>query len=308
MQNYGTARSTFSLVEFVSWAAVIIGILIALMLAGAAGKSGFMGSARGATAFIAAMPGMVLVFLGFLGVLFCQIGRATVDSAEYGQQMLKIARDQLEVSKQALRQSNDMVASFASLKVAPEASAAAPTASFRRAFAEADNTENQPQKNGRAAIPEAAPDLNTIVHGGQKIVKHEGLFWIEKTAFKSVDLAKAHIDGQSAPEPAKSSEVTTYNGKQIIKKDGLFCVDKSTHRFEADAKQYIDRLAQLDQTQAARKPEPAPALAPTISYEGHLIKREKGGFMFGGQFFSDLEAAKRAIDERRKSAIQRPPY
>ena len=266
MQNYGTARSVFSFVEFVAWCAVIIGVIVALIAAGAAGKSGFMGSARGATAFIAAMPGMLLAFLGFIGVLLCQTGRAAVDSAEYGQQMLKIARDQLDVSKQALRQSNDMVATFAALQPAPEAADAAPTASFRRAIADTESKENKPQKDSQEKAAEVAADPNVILHGDQKIVKHEGLFWVDQTSFKSEDLAKAHIDRRKMPEAETPAEAT------------------------------------------AAPSNPKPIHTPAIRYEGHTIVREKGGYLFEGQFFSDLEIIKRTIDNRRNSAIQLPPY
>ncbi|PWE34094.1 hypothetical protein DDZ14_02750 [Maritimibacter sp. 55A14] len=53
-----------------------------------------------------------------------QNGRATVDMAEYTQQMLKIARDQLEVSKQALRQGGALDQGYAALNTTGEGAAA----------------------------------------------------------------------------------------------------------------------------------------------------------------------------------------
>ena len=69
----------------------------------------------GGTEIFAAMPGIVIGIISLFGVALTQNGRATVDSAEYGQQMLKVARDQLEVSKQSLKQGNGLENSFADL-------------------------------------------------------------------------------------------------------------------------------------------------------------------------------------------------
>ncbi len=59
------------------------------------------------------VPGIGIGITGFILVAFVQMGRATVDTAEYTQQMLKLSRDQLEVSKQSLKVQNSAPQTFA---------------------------------------------------------------------------------------------------------------------------------------------------------------------------------------------------
>ncbi len=90
MRDYSTARSILSLVEFTCWAGVLVGVIIAFSSVGVASR-GF-----GAPGILAAIPGIGIGILSLFGVALVQMGRAGVDSAEYGQQALKVARDQLE--------------------------------------------------------------------------------------------------------------------------------------------------------------------------------------------------------------------
>ena len=84
--------------EFGAWSIVVIGVLIAVI--GGGGVTRYAGAGAG---LLAMAPGIGVGIAGILLVAFVQIGRATVDTAEYTQQMLKISRDQLEVSKQGLK-------------------------------------------------------------------------------------------------------------------------------------------------------------------------------------------------------------
>lgn len=106
MRSYQTARSLHSFLEFLFWMGVICGLLIALAGAAAGARS------FGGGGLLGAGPGLVMIAFCLLGVSNVQNARAAVDSAEYGQQMLKVARDQLEISKQALRGSGIAVAGF----------------------------------------------------------------------------------------------------------------------------------------------------------------------------------------------------
>jgi len=98
MRSYSTARKIFSFLEFVGWAVVVIGVIAVLALLQA--SSGYAPSGIG---FMGFMAGMLIALVGLLFVGAVQSWRAQVDSAEYSQQMLKIARDQFEVSKESLK-------------------------------------------------------------------------------------------------------------------------------------------------------------------------------------------------------------
>ncbi|MEM9270977.1 MAG: hypothetical protein AAGA78_18815, partial [Pseudomonadota bacterium] len=96
MRSYEAARGYFSFLSFISWAAIIGGGILALVAISAAG------SQPGALALLAGLPGALLAFAGFFGLIFVQSSRASVDSAEYAQQALQVARDQLAISQEML--------------------------------------------------------------------------------------------------------------------------------------------------------------------------------------------------------------
>jgi len=102
MQSYQAARGLFNFVGFIAWIAVLGGGLTALL-----GGSAALNSARSGNEIMALLlggaPGAILASVGFFILVHVQTSRAAVDSAEYGQQALKTARDQLEVSKQLLK-------------------------------------------------------------------------------------------------------------------------------------------------------------------------------------------------------------
>lgn len=126
MISYQAARSYFSVLAFLSWCVIIIGGLVALVAFGAVGQMsrGYGGSSMAGLAGM--VPGLGIMFAGFMGLVLVQIGRAGVDTAEYTQQMLQISRDQLEVSKEALKQGVKGEAGYAALEKAKKALTADP--------------------------------------------------------------------------------------------------------------------------------------------------------------------------------------
>jgi hypothetical protein len=120
MRSYEAARTYFSILGVISWIVIVLGGIVALISVAAVGQISreFGGSSAAGLAGVA--PGLVLMFAGFLGLVFVQIGRAGVDTAEYTQQMLKIARDQLEVSRQGLNSGQNQPKSFNSMVGAME--------------------------------------------------------------------------------------------------------------------------------------------------------------------------------------------
>jgi hypothetical protein len=107
MRSYEVARKILSFLEFCAWFVVVIGVVIALIGAGGGSRYGGVGAG-----FLAMAPGIGIGMAGLMLVAFVQMARATVDTAEYTQQMLKISRDQLEVSKQGLKQGGHDAAGF----------------------------------------------------------------------------------------------------------------------------------------------------------------------------------------------------
>ncbi len=172
MRSYEAARSLFSFLAFCAWSVVIVGALVALI--GAGGGSRYGGAGAG---FLAMAPGIGIGLSGLLLVAFVQMGRATVDTAEYTQQMLKIARDQLEVSKQGLKQGAMTAQSFEALK--PDAEAR----SEPSGYAQTDLAKVKP----------ATLDHREIEHDGHTIVKRGSNYFVGKAQFNKLVEAKLHI-------------------------------------------------------------------------------------------------------------------
>ena len=192
MRSYEAARAYFSFLSFIAWCVIIAGIFVALAAFAAIGQStrGFGGPASGIAYFAAMVPGAGISFLGFLGLVLVQIGRARVDSAEYAQQSLKIAREQLEISKQGLKQGAKFEAGYAALQAAREEltkdkdpGGAPPIASYgdRRApDQEAQKLSHQPG--------------DTIEYKGKEIRVIEAGFVFGGQVYAHLDDAYAHVD------------------------------------------------------------------------------------------------------------------
>lgn len=200
MRSYGAARGLLSFLGFLAWCAIILGIFIAIGAGSAVSQSRSFGIGNGAMAgVLAAMPGLILAFLGFLALVLVQMGRAGVDTAEYTQQMLKIARDQLEVSRQSLKQTGAPSQSFEALQnnalVAERVSAGA---SYDKATkpvhtAPSVSVPKQEYKPG-----------DTITYRTKQIRVVEAGFVFSATVFPTLEDAKVKIDEDGSflpPEP-----------------------------------------------------------------------------------------------------------
>ncbi|NSY37532.1 hypothetical protein [Leisingera sp. ANG59] len=199
MRSYQAARSLFSLLAFFSWCVIIAGGLIALVGADTLGApKGYGMGARGLTSFMGTLPGLFVSFLGLLGLASVQNGRATVDSAEYGQQMLQVARDQLEVSKQALEKSSGLDQSFAALagekepeqKPSAYASSAANAEHSNKIAGNSNNT--QPAS---LAPPQNSPEEEELyTYKGKTIRLSKGAYKYSGIPFDSLEKAHNYID------------------------------------------------------------------------------------------------------------------
>lgn len=120
MKSYGAARFYFGVLEFLSWCIIILGALVAIGAIMALGQISRNIGGSSMAGLAGLIPGVSLVFAGFFGLVSAQTGRAGVDSAEYGQQSLKITREQLAISKQGLKHDANGGKGFAALAAAKE--------------------------------------------------------------------------------------------------------------------------------------------------------------------------------------------
>jgi len=179
MRNYQVARKIFSFMEFCGWSLVVLGLLSGLGMA--ASVSEYAGAGAAVSSFlIGGMgAGVGLIFVGFV-----QAGRATVDTAEYTQQMLQIARDQLELSRRGLNSANDVPQSFSAA-----ASKNEPAVSSQYQTAETKTPPRNEPEPPVTEIPE-----NATMYNGRAIEKKGNRYIVEGASFLTLGNAKRHIN------------------------------------------------------------------------------------------------------------------
>jgi hypothetical protein len=202
MRSYEAARRYFGILEFFAWCLVLIGgfVVIAAIVAMAEANQQFGGPPTFMIFVATGLPGAGVAFAGLLGLVFAQTGRAGVDSAEYGQQSLKIARDQLELSKQALRQGARDEPGYAALQTAKQ-----------------DLQSDAPSSNASYAppVPEsietdilAPPHDEAIDYKGKLISSENGHFLVGHIRFDSLEEAQQFIDYQTNnPKPNQTGTI-----------------------------------------------------------------------------------------------------
>lgn len=183
--NYGAARGILGFAELILWCGIGLGVIVAIVAAGAAAR-GF-----GSSGLLAAVPGIFISVLCFLGVVIVQMAKATVDSADYSYQMLSVARDQLAVSKQGLSKASapQGYASGAPKGAAPEQSKMSAGQQML-----ATQSRNEPTPVPPRDTPLTKQDwdyrglrINRTVHG----------YLVEGQTFETLELAKLHVDGEA---------------------------------------------------------------------------------------------------------------
>lgn len=194
MRDYSTARTIFSILEFVAWTAVVIGVIVAVTGAGAAGRYG-----GGGAGLVAAVPGLILSVVGLIAAATVQFYRAGVDTAQMTGKMLKIAEEQLQVSKAAA----DYSGPIGSSKSAGMA-AGVGTKSF---------ASTPEQRDAVASRSEVAPGVSQdqpatgIDHKGVAIsVSQLGVF-VGEERFETVEAAKKSVDDKAATQETSQSYI-----------------------------------------------------------------------------------------------------
>lgn len=129
MRSYEAARGTFNKLETVARIISTIGMVIAIG-GGLAGFTLLSNSMPGLLAMaIGAVPGLMVAMYGSSSLASAQMGRASVDCAEYAQLSLSVSRQQLELAQQALSLSKYQSQSSYAAKLAEDAVDAALEAS-----------------------------------------------------------------------------------------------------------------------------------------------------------------------------------
>lgn len=194
MRSYETARSLFGFLEFLAWSGVVLGVLVAFMGADSM-SNGPYGGSSGATIMLAAMPGIAVAVFSLLNVAIVQGARATVDTAEYSQQMLKVARDQLEVSKQG--QAGKITAQSTFADAGQKAGRKKPKMAFSNQVQAAD------QSNDLVETPEMEPQpkLEDFVHKNMLVQAGSDKYFLAGKYFASKEEVKHHIDALYGTNP-----------------------------------------------------------------------------------------------------------
>lgn len=214
MRSYEAARSLHSMMEMAAWGMIISGGFIALGLTAAAAQMTSFGRGPSEVAlFMAAMPGIGIAGFGFLSLAQVQNARAAVDCAELSQQMLKVARDTLEVSQQALRQGQRQPQSFSETASNDAGASSSGTVSFADAIAAAPAAasaaaEAIPAPSEVSAVASETADnasVEVIDYAGRKIRIIDGRVQVANSIFADLESAKRYLDQLPQPRPTPSS-------------------------------------------------------------------------------------------------------
>lgn len=179
MRSYAIARGYFSIFGFLNWFVIVLGILVTL--------AGMWMTYSLGQALLAAGPGLLIVLAGLYGLVLVQIGRAGVDSAEYGQQSLQLARDQFQMTKQYYA---DTIAKSGTANYH-----GAPSTPLQDISFDTTTTETGSPQEGGTIETEKNPKI--IRHRGQAIKPTENGYLMGGQFFATLDEAKAQAYSMS---------------------------------------------------------------------------------------------------------------
>lgn len=194
LRSYSAARGIFSFLEFTGWATVLLGLVVGAVLAASAGR--YASDTQKWLLFAMGASGS-LVGLFYVGAV--QGWRASVDAAEYGQQALKIARDQLAISRQGLKLQTDEAQTFADMKTATMGenvssydkvgqSEVAPTMPKTKKKSTATETQKIQIGNEKIKVPKPKPPKDPLA----RIEEKDGRFLFGTMSFSTRDRAEEY--------------------------------------------------------------------------------------------------------------------
>ena len=201
MRSYNTSRMFFGFLELVAWPTLSIGVVAIVYSARNLLGLGIYGfDVNRSLQLLIIGPAVVAVLYSLMIIIIAQVGRAGVDTAELTGQMLRVARDQLEVSQQLLRQGDTLRMSYAALVEKssddrPLADYGAAVASGRRGAG-----EGPPVANGAASSTSGETLIHIpVVDGstryqGREILHSGSAYLVEGERFATLDSAKGYVD------------------------------------------------------------------------------------------------------------------
>lgn len=191
MHEYRLARTLFGFAEFGGWATVISGVLIFIVGIGIGGN---MGSSLGGSTFgvyVGAFPGLIVTIVGLIMVLFVQIGRATVDTAQMTGKLLQNSNKELKILKAKDR------GGVESLQPRKQMQSWSPPTGREKSAAEQKDT--MPAIGRVEPTISTDPNLNSLMHNGKSIRMAEDGAFVGMLHFEDVEGAKQFIDQKLIP-------------------------------------------------------------------------------------------------------------
>lgn len=177
MISYETTRRLFPIIEVICAGVFLAGLII--FVAALANTGGSFAPQYFITGS-AALLGLFLSFVALLGFVSSQVARAIVDTAEFSQQSLQVARDQLETSRQLLRATHQKPQTYtASAEAKPKRSEPNDIPTY------ASEAKQQ---------PDTKPQVTGYHHRGHTIERVDGEFLVAGSSFANFGAAKAHVD------------------------------------------------------------------------------------------------------------------
>ena len=161
--DYIFARFVLGIVGLGSFALIAIGVLLAMTGVGIGVNSVMHSSYAGVVpaAALAAVPGTIIAFMGVFLMAVVDHFSATLDTATYSKKLLRIAEEQLRVSKQVLKLGELVQAGYgAAGQPEPESNGQSVARGFLSHFGRkpADNPQDRRSFRNTSVAPEHAPE------------------------------------------------------------------------------------------------------------------------------------------------------
>ena len=156
--DYVFARFVLGIVGLGSFALIAIGVLLAMTGVGIGVNSVMHSSYAGVVpaAALAAVPGTIIAFMGVFLMAVVDHFSATLDTATYSKKLLRVAEEQLRVSKQVLKLGERAQAGYGAAEIEPEGSGLSVTRGFLGLFSR--KRADEPHERQAAVRPAIMPD------------------------------------------------------------------------------------------------------------------------------------------------------
>lgn len=210
MRSYSAARGLFSIGAYVGWAAIGLGGLVSLVGFASMASEGFGGG-------LVLASGILIALVGYFVLVHVQSARASVDTAEYAQQALKLARDEHELSKQmlALAKATPAAATYSAPETTGLTSIRYDTDAAKQPAADHAHPESAPgaatyepdklASPATPALPEPSEEplpgvlASTLKIGSRELVLVDGQYRYGSLKFDDADSAHEYFGVSKAP-------------------------------------------------------------------------------------------------------------